>query len=193
MKIAETNRNNEITELLDTRLHASEYELDNGEESNQQQEDITEAELARVEKIFKSSSLQKQTSQSGVEPPKLDEIPGLKEFYKKKYFVKGASFASSPRLPIPSTSKSTFYPQSKLTSNKSDPFGLKKVALVDDEESSENDEEKEDSDVDGILEDAKKKRLSMSPLSKIDDTLKWIKSQSSGPDPTKFEFSLSGW
>lgn len=37
----------------------------------------------------------------------------------------------------------------------------------------------------------KKKRLSMSPINMIDDTLNWMKSQSSS-DLSKFELSLTG-
>lgn len=173
MIVANRNGNEEILRVLETRLMAKD---DN---------DVTQLEVDSMEEIFKSSSIQRRNSHGQAEPPNIDDIPGLKEFYKKKCFVKSSS--STSRLAKLTDVDKSGARTSELCASR---FIQKEAALL--AETSDDDDDDDRNEIDDILEDAKKKRLSMSPMNKIDDTLKWIKSQSSGPDFSKFEFSLSG-
>lgn len=165
----------EIIELVDELMSRS--ELDGEDE---------ELELAQMESQFKSSSLQKQTS---IEPPNIDNIPGLKEFYKKKCFAKSSSSPFMSHLSLKSTNNTMPQTSGLAISGKK---SIEKEATFDTESSDEDED-----DNDEILEEkeiAKRKRLSMSPMNRIDDTLKWIKSQPSNDSTnfSNFQFSLTG-
>ena len=168
----------EIIELVDELMSRSELD---GEDD--------ELELAQMESRFKSSSLQKQTS-IGIEPPNIDNIPGLKEFYKKKCFAKSSSSSFMSHLSLKSTNNTMPQTSGLTISGKK---SIEKEATFDTESSDEDED-----DNDEILEEkeiAKRKRLSMSPMNRIDDTLKWIKSQPSNDSTnfSNFQFSLTGY
>ena len=179
-------------------------------------------DFIRLEKRLESSSL-KNKSVKDDDDDKQQNITCLNDFYKKKTFAKALTtkLPSSPF--IMSVSNEAIHSSSFNASNNvsqarfiksnneaKSSLSSKNWKLILDEEdssSSNDDEFKLDKDVDDdgggqfsedeINTSSKKKRLSMSPLNKIEDTLHWLKhhqskSSSDGDSFEKKEFSLTG-
>lgn len=126
-------------------------------------------------------------------------MPGLQEFYKKKSFARTSSSRIS-RLnsnPNPNMTQSKNVPsisslgQVQPSTSSAFDIAINSKKNFDDAFDSDSSDEADEEELEE-KEIAKRKRLSMSPMNKIDDTLKWIKTQSANTDFSKFDLSLSG-
>ena len=178
MDIAVRNENAEIIESLNEKLK----EFENL--------DLTDVDLDLDLNFFPNettaglTSSNKPTTSTELE----EHISSLEEFYKKRTFAKSlSSKQSSSNLKAALIKESA--PQSTISSVDSIPINSKwtkpkwasknwDILLADDENSDEDKVNSDEDSSDDERESSKKKRLSMSPLNKIEDTLFWLKDQS---------------
>lgn len=181
LDIAKKNNNANIISLIENKLN---------------DRTAVECELNKMETIFKNSSLAKLT----------ETVPGLEEFYKKKCYVKSSS-RPMMRLPIPVPvpEPSPSVPVQKHTPHIQNGHETNSVAIskstrkkidldldLDFDTESTNDDDEDDQEDIEERDSAKKKRLSMSPMNRIDETLKWILPKSSKSDFSNINLSLTG-
>ena len=180
LDIAVRNENTEIIGCLNEKL--KEFES----------LDLTDVDLDLDLNFFPNetnpglTSSNKPTTSTELE----EHISSLEEFYKKRTFAKSlSSKQSSSNLKAALIKESA--PQSTISNVDSIPINSKwqkpkwasknwDILLADDENSDEDKANKnsDDDSSDDERESSKKKRLSMSPLNKIEDTLFWLKDQS---------------
>ncbi len=194
LNLALKNKNDLIADMLKQKLD----EYKNLSEASSK-------EFENLEQKFESSSLKTSLNEE-------QSINSLNDFYKKKSFTKTLTSKSQSSFtnfsndtlatsasPRPITSNKQ--PRSSQTKNWEFILQEEDSTSSSNEDSFVNDEKEEAAGCfpDGeIKSSTKKKRLSMSPLNKIEDTLYWLKQNnqskksSDGDNLEKKEFSLTG-
>jgi len=210
LSIALKNKNDIITKLL--------------EQKRDEQLNLNEAtsnEFVCLGERLESSSLKASFNENNLNEKQ--NMKSLNDFYKKKSFAKTLTSKSTSTFKnfssetlisntVPPSSSSSSSSSARLinSNNESKKVPIKNWKLILDEEDSSsssnefldfNDDKEEAAGClseDEMKSSNKKKRLSMSPLNKIEDTLYWLKknhqSKKSSDDDylEKKEFSLTG-
>ena len=213
LKIATTNQNELLASMINQKIENSGL----SEAVCSLGDDFSD-DFFQLEKILETSSIKPNTEDEPITC--LSDFYKKKTFAKsltsKSNLSKFPGFSEHitgvdiPRVAEdkPTTSKQTISPYNTFDANKSsarliNPSGESNKLpsknwkfIIDDEDLSDDDclLANDDDLSDDELKSTKKKRLSMSPLNKIEDTLFWIKHQSDKSN-TNFEnkeFSLTG-